>query len=413
MPARSHKSDILILTTLGVIAVLVLGALVSSGWLRREEPAFPMRTTHSTRASGTMACYMLFERFGIDVQRSERPLLADHLKGLDVVILIEPLYPLEDGEQIGLRAWIRGGGLLVCSDNGLPGPHDEHGWGMHDVTRHPDAMQPTYSPDERRAMPLARDVSSTRFQSASAAPLHDAPLLDVEEDAAPLYADTAGARIVSYRIGDGGIIVLADTSFLSNAWISQADNAILAANLVEYALNHARGSRVAFDEYHFGYGGRPSGFSLFGVGMIQTSLGWCVLCLMLAGVLYLVYKGRRFGTRYPATRTRRRTKLEYVHSVGATYRVARAHGLALELVYAWFRRTMAAAVGLPASAPPDVLAGALARRTLHGPHQYEEILRRCEQTLAEPRVGARRAQVLLDQLARIEMEVLDGRRTRK
>jgi len=146
---------------------------------------------------------------------------------------------------------------------------------------------------------------------------------------------------------------------------------------------------------------------------VRTTPGWSMLCLMTAGVLFLIYKGRRFGTRYPPVRVRRRTKLEYVRSVGSTYRSARAHGLTFELIYAQFRRTLTATVGLPPSAPVDALATAVARRTLHNPHHYEQILAECETALAERRLRARRAGALLDKLASIESEVVHGHRTRK
>ncbi|MBN1918626.1 MAG: hypothetical protein JW889_12020 [Verrucomicrobia bacterium] len=216
-----------------------------------------------------------------------------------------------------------------------------------------------------------------------------------------------------HALDRGCVIVLADSSFLANKLLGSEDNAILAANLGAYAVAQARGERIAFDEYHLGYGATVSGWTILGTALWRTSLGWGVLCLLAGGALFVLYRGRRFGTRYPPSRMRRRTKIEYVQSVGATYRAAGAHALTFEITHNWFRRKAAAVVGLPPSASVEALAAAMAKRTPHSARHYEQILRSCEEALAKERLGARRISALLDQLVSVEREVLDGRRTRK
>ena len=423
VPAKSHRSDYIILATLGVIAALVIFALVSSGWLRRAEPEFiPVRTTYSTRPAGTMACYLLFERLGIELRRSDRPLLTETLEKLDVLFLTDPILFIEEGEMAGLRTWVREGGVLVYSGPSFSGsPRERHVHARRDAeaaheNEHHPVVKPasaTRVPDDASDLPLARDVATVRFDQPRRLDLRDAGPFDRGDEGERLFADSVGTRIVSHQIGDGRLIVLADSSFLANGRLGKEDNAILAANLAAHALARARGGRVAFDEYHFGYGSRPTGWSLLGTSLLRTAPGWAVLCLMTAGVLFLIYKGRRFGTRYPPTRTRRRSKLEYVHSVGATYRAAGAHGLAFELVYSWFRRKAASAVGLPPTAPVETIAATLARRTLRGPWHYQNVFTKCDEAMAQPRLSARRASALVEQLAAIESEVFDGHRTRK
>ena len=55
-------------------------------------------------------------------------------------------------------------------------------------------------------------------------------------------------------------------------------------------------------------------------------------------VLFMIYKGRRFGIRRGLERERRRSKLEYIYAVGATYRSAKANRLTLELILQWLKR---------------------------------------------------------------------------
>lgn len=415
MPQRARRSDYVILAVLGIAVVVVVILVSSSRWRPREPESLPVRTTYSTRPVDTMACYLLFGRFGIDVARCNRPLLDETIESYDLLFMLDPLLPLEDGERIALRAWVRRGGVLVYSDSRdlarriLSMRDDEGGNGgrTRSQTRRPatSAAKPV--------LPLARDVSDTHFETREKVALDDHGPLAGSRDGAALFMDEAGTRIVSHRIGRGTVIVLADCSFLANGLLGKEDNAILAANLVECALAQAHGARVAFDEYHAGFGQAESGESLLRTALVRTTPGWSMLCLMAAGVLFLAYKGRRFGTRYPPTRVRRRTKLEYVRSVGATYRRARAHGLTFELIYARFRRTLTAALGLPPSAPVDALATAIGRRTLRNPDHYAQILTQCEGALAERRLRAHRASVLFDKLAAIESEVVHGHRTRK
>ncbi len=416
MPQLGRRSDYMILAVLGIAVVIVVVLAALSGWRSRQSEPYTARTTHSTRPNGTMACYLLFERFDVDVRRSERPLLDKTLERCDVVFLLDPLVPIGDGELTGLKAWVRRGGVLVYSRSRYasfrPGGEPDRSGRKH--TRRTRPARPTTARREPATpLPLARDVSRTHFDTVDTVKLDDHGPLEGDGDGTALFADEAGTRIVSHRTMRGEVIVLADSSFLTNKYLGEQDNSILAANLVEYAVTRARGGRVVFDEYHVGFGRAESGWSLLRASFVRTTPGWSMLCLMAAGALFLVYKGRRFGTRYPPTRVRRRTKIEYVHSVGATYRSARAHGLTCELIYARFRRTLAAAVGLAPSAPIDALATAVARRTLRNPHYYEQILAECETALAERRLRARRARALLDKLASIESEVVHGHRTRK
>ena len=140
--------------------------------------------------------------------------------------------------------------------------------------------------------------------------------------------------------------------------------------------------------------------------LFTTGAGWAVLVLTAAGLLYLVYRGRRFGTRRPGAPAKRRSKLEYVHAVGATYRAAGAHRLTLGLIFRWFRRRAALWAGIPASAPVADLADRLARRTGRPADRYVRILTACENAIAEPdRTSGHRLTSLLGQLSEIESEI--------
>jgi len=405
----------------GIILLLIL-----FGWLTTARERAIVRTSHSCNVEGTVVAYVLFERLGMPVQRSERLLLTDTLKELDVVLLIDPIIPLGSGEVHGLRNWIRKGGLLICSGwddelvdiHGIRRHYEFESESLHDrrtrrwKAKVRDRLQDAV--EGPAAGPLARDVKKVSFASSraldsDASDPGNGNLAPVEE----LLVDNGGLRIAERKIGTGRVIVIADSSFMSNGRIGNNDNAVLTANLVAYARDRSRGKRVAFDEYHFGFGSRPTGRGVMASMLFTTSPGWSVLSLSVAGVLFLIYKGRRFGTRREPGRTRRRSKLEYVYSVGATYRSAGANRLAARLIYQWFRRRVALLAGLPETASIDEIAPRLARRTGKPPSRYEKTLRECENALVAAKLSAQQASELIRQLAAIESEVFDGHQSRK
>jgi hypothetical protein len=276
-------------------------------------------------------------------------------------------------------------------------------------------------PDKGKADPLARDVSTVYIAT-------DDTLNFSQWESSPSFGPVekllqarAGTNIAARRMGGGRIVLIADSSFLANGWIGEADDAILAANLCAWALAQGRGYTVAFDEYHLGYGARETGWTVLGGMLFTTPPGWAVLTLTAAGLLYLVWRGRRFGVRRAPGRARRRSKVEFVTSVGETWRVAGARRLALIPITHWFRRKCAATVGgqsassqsgfrglPPASASSALVARRLAR--LHGlpPDRWVGVLDACDDAISSQRLSAHRFAALLQQMSEMEQIIFSG-----
>jgi hypothetical protein len=415
MSTNVHKSDVVILVVLGVVSAMLITALVGWERLGRQEDATPgLRTTRSTNVDGMAVCYTLFERLGVTVNRMELPFSAESLDAADVLWIVDTLLAIRGTERAALADWVRRGGVLACTASVGCSLKALHGvelpacspcsGGTCQVAA---ATRPAVS-RRQGDFPLARDVEFTEFATDTAIDV------DVREPpAAPdspevLFADADGPRVVALTVGEGRVIVMADSSFLANGWLGRRQNAVLAVNLIAYCLEHAGGARVGFDEYHFGYGRHETGWSVLAAMLWHSSPGWAVLSLTVSGILLLLYKGRRFGTRRHLVRPQRRSKLEYVHAVGATYRAAGAHGLVLKLILQGFRQRAAAALRLPPAASLADIANALSRRSGRPLQRYMQPLRRCEQAVETGRLGARWASSLLAQLAKVEAEVLDG-----
>jgi hypothetical protein len=412
MPPQSHKSEYTILAVLGVATAVALLWMAWAGVLREQRAGAPgVRTTRSTNEDGLLIGYTLFERLGLPVERSNRMLISDQLEGVGTVFLIDPRVPVGAAEVQDLGAWLARGGVLVTTEvlatlspasqkpaKEIPRPTRPHV---------PSKVEGYFTkvPEEAKSLPLAREVGATFFETNWVLhPDPNAPPGGMQ----PLFTDACGARIAQWRIGRGCVVHLRDSSFLANGNIAEGDNAVLAANLVGYAQAQANHPRVIFNEFHFGTGGFGAGIGVLALMLFTTSPGWAVLALTAAGILFLFYQGRRFGPRRGFGQQRRRSKLEYVRAVGATYRVAGAHRLTLRLIYTWFRQQVMNRTGLTTGASNHLVAQELARRGRSPAAEYQRILDGCDRVLSQPTISPRQLTAALGQLARIEKEVLHG-----
>ncbi|MHC4592945.1 MAG: DUF4350 domain-containing protein [Planctomycetota bacterium] len=419
MSAKGSRSDYLILAGLALACgIFVLLAALGGVFSETQDVRHLFRTTRSANVEGTIAFYTLLDRLGTRVYRSERPLLEDSLEEMSTLFLIAPAVPVKQHERQALRIWLRSGGVLVCEGSGaraLSGLHgidcrqNSHKKGECSCDRCQGlAEDATKVSEERSELPLARDVSRLHFGSSRTLALAEGKPNRSGTPSDLLLTDSVGVRVAGTPVGKGYVIVLSDSSFLANGLIGKEHNATAAVNLAWYAMSKADGDGLAFDEYHFGFGTHESALGVLTDLLVRTSAGWAVLSLTAAGVLFLIYKGRRFGTRREPTRQRRRSKLEYVYSVASAYRSAAANQLTLRLIFDWFRRRSAQCAGLPRSAPPHDIASGLARRAGKPPARYRAAMRACEDALSQPRLSGHRMSKLLSELATIESEAFDA-----
>jgi Domain of unknown function (DUF4350) len=423
--AKKHKSDYFILSILGLLTASVLIWLVVRDMVRPDRAArWGSRTTYSTNVDGAIVPYTLFQRLGISVARSEKVLLRDVLDNIDVLFQLDPLIPMRSDETEDIRAWVASGGVLVCTEIPIGLARDLRALDRNRVRfsrpRRPprrsdkaELSELTSIPVEHSRLPLARDVSHICFQTPEVLHINAADPNKPDASVEPLLVDSRGVRIAAHKFGRGRFIVLSDSSFLANGQIGKSDNSVLAANLVGYALSKAGGTRVLFDEYHLGSGPHTSGFSVLSRLLFTTAAGWAVLSLTVAGVFYLIYRGRRFGSRRDLEKTQRRSKLDYIYGVGATYRAAGANRLALKLLHDSLKRKMARLARLPHTASNASVATELSRRTGADGEQYKDVLDRCDDMLTRPKLSERELLMATKQLARMEMEIFDGHQRRK
>lgn len=457
------KSRLLIFLSV-VLLVAVLAALNAASYVRVEREVetelLPDRSTLNAGGTGTQALFEYLRESGADAVRWRRPMdaLAGPEKPDSLVIVGPTRRPVEAREAVAIIGWVSAGGRLVLIDR-EPNPQL-----LPPVGRWRVYTQPVESPgadsdphdaeNMTRGVPLlspaqptaltrnVSEVTRSRFASrlqifnAAAPPPRPAagprptPLPPQEEEddwvprgdsppppAAPTPRDAAtadtfapvvhitdgregeGALVVDYAYGRGRIVVLSDPYVASNAGLNRADNLFLAANVAAGGL---RQGRVAFDEFHQGYGETQNQLFAYLRG---TPILWMFAQGALVALALVWTHGRRFARAIPAPRPDRRSKLEFVSSMAELQQRARAYDLAVENVYQRTRRALARYAGLPATASPAQLAERVAARSGRDRAALETLLRDCEDAAAGAPTNARRALRLVRDLRALERDL--------
>lgn len=209
-----------------------------------------------------------------------------------------------------------------------------------------------------------------------------------------------GALLVDYAYGRGRIVVLSDPYIVSNGGINRSDNLFLAFDAV--TGGGADAGRVAFDEYHQGYGATENRFFAYFRG---TPVLWLFAQVGLVVLAAVWTRGRRFARALPAPHADRRSKLEFVASMAELQQRARAYDLAVENIYQRTRRALARYGGVGPNAPLEQLAARVAARSGRDRQKLEAILRECEDSMAGAPLTPRRALALARTLRELERDL--------
>src|SRR2546421_617441 len=289
-----------------------------------------------------------------------------------------------DSSGVGIHSAPRGRGYgpATPTPSATPTPEeDEDIWGEEEE---PPAPKPT-------AQPQTVIIASGKTEGEAQTPAPVTHLADGREG--------EGALLVDYAYGRGRVVVLSDPYIVSNGGINRADNLFLAFNVV---TGGAPSGRVAFDEFHQGYGATENSVFAYFRG---TPILWMFAQGALV-VLALVWtRGRRFARPLPAPRADRRSKLEFVASMAELQQRARAYDLAIENIYTRTRRALARYGGVSASATLDALAARVAARSGRDRPKPESLMRAREDAIAGTPLSARRALDLARSLRELERDL--------
>lgn len=449
---------IIFVTVVAVVVVLI--ALNAASYVRVEYQAdsefLPDRSTFNAGPTGTQAFYDYLRESDRQVMRwresTSALLTLNDPKPSTLVVLFPLQTDYTNREARELMQWVESGGRLVVvarnPDARLLAPRSDWAVSAHPLGYPWRDLDPNnfeqmtsgikpLKPAQPTAM--ARQVDSvmpSRFMGAitfaprpakTEAAAEDSPADDDEEEAdedqtpptdannapsgqrptvanAPVvhFREGRNALLVDYPYGNGRIVLLSDPFIVANNGVGRADNLLLALNIVT-----SGGGIVAFDEFH-------QGRAVTHNALFQYFSGTPVLAicaqLALIGMAIVWSRGRRFGRPLPLPQVDRRSKLEFVASMAELQQRARAHDLALENIYARFRRVLVRYAGVNNSTARSEVARRVAIRSGLNHEELETLMRNCEDTINGAPTNAREVLRMVQRVREIESKL--GLRTR-
>lgn len=276
----------------GLGALLVAGLLMLVGLTQSaaEPPPTdgPPGSSYATHGGGVAALVALLEANGYDVARV-RTSLAVVPPGPDDVVVVINGGRLDQEDVDAVRRHVsEGGRLLVGGSTQLDG-----------ITETPPSGFIPTDQSSARLLPVAGfdEVEDVAGEWAWEDP---GSLL-------PLVGNQEGTLLGIEAVGAGSVVALADETVLANGAIDQRDHALLAL----LAVGDTAGS-VRFVEYIHGFT-QPTGLAA-----LPTRWKQALLVIGLAGLIWLIGRGRRFGPVEETSRGLPPPRSAYLDAVAAS-----------------------------------------------------------------------------------------------
>jgi len=330
---------------LELATVVLLTAAVGVGiWAANRSPKPPERdyrsSTFLTGPSGSKALHEILVALGRPSERrrtSLKSLATERAHRPAILVLLDPVISLDNQELGALVRYVKGGGAVLASGDG-GGVTSCAGWRTQRGGFGDRDSIGVRSRESDVGLPYTRYVLTRLVKSDSAAgpeplrTLRKASPDDDDADERPGACNTLVAfetdtvvvalnnrpAILRLRYRGGGTVTLAaDPSWFTNrAW---RDTNLPVALLPLLTPRPERPGRVAWDEYHQGFGvGSGDSFSGQTLGwLVSNPAGWAILQLIAVGLVWLAMTAVRFGPAQPVIDRRRRSPLEHLEALGA------------------------------------------------------------------------------------------------
>ncbi|HVG20335.1 MAG TPA: DUF4350 domain-containing protein [Blastocatellia bacterium] len=387
---KSNASAILLVVALFAVLVALNFIFFVDTREANEDEKSADRSSYRTTPYGTHAFYALLEESNYPVTRLEKPFTAmterDEVGTLVIISLPDTNNPDEEEFQ-SLNKWVESGGLLVIIDREI-----RLNFGEASATTQPGnpksgvrPLQPTLY--TRGVEYIKTSEYATRVSLDSRAAVYH-------------IGDEQGALLADAKVGEGRVVLLTDPYVVANNGIKDADNVILALNLF---ADRPQG-KIAFDEYHHGYGAATTGGGVMSY-FRGTPVPWMMAQAGLIAALVVYTYGRRFARPIPLRRERRTTNLEFVSSMANITRLARASDLAIQNIYSEFRKRLCRFGALPAKVDNAKLAARAASRAKIDEGELARLLARCEEVARGEEVGDAELLRLVTRIREIEFQI--------
>jgi hypothetical protein len=153
-------------------------------------------------------------------------------------------------------------------------------------------------------------------------------------------ADRVASAAVGFPYGAGRIVAVADKNYLANDLLRRCDLEadVSFVRMIEYLTRGQRGQRLAFDEFHHGYGVHGGSIAAIRGYLSRTSSGRMLGQLFVAGLLLLLaFAPRPLAPRDPS-HVARRSPLEHADALAHAYAAVGATRTAASRLLAGVRR---------------------------------------------------------------------------
>jgi hypothetical protein len=342
---------------LAVLLAVGIGLAAWAGSRSTESSDFDFRSsTFVTGPYGSKALHDVLQRLGRLSERrrtSLENLAAQRAYRPAILVLLSPVFPLENDEIEQVVRYVRAGGAVVATASG-GGVTRCAGWRTQDAFARGDSL-PVLSPDPALRLPYTSrvlaprtpdDPANTRLEALKKGESEDLPL-GICNTLQPYAVDTIVAAVnnrpvmlrLRYR-GGGTITLAADASWFTNRVWRDSDVPVVALPLL--TPRPERPGRVAWDEYHQGFGaeGTPTLERRTWSWVRSSPIGWAILQLVAVALLWLAMTAVRFGPARSVIERRRRSPLEHLEALGAGLESAADADTAIQRLALGLRRRL-------------------------------------------------------------------------
>jgi hypothetical protein len=397
MPSTLDPGDRKLLLIAGTILFLLIVATVVFSPPQDETEGQGIPTTYSTSRNGAQAAYLLLRDLGYRSERWEKSPteLPTDAEG-KILIFAGPVNFPEKAEREPLLAFVHSGGWIVYAGNfpflflGSGDPTPKWDTNPGSLLQSFPALAPSL---------LTRDAPKITMLASSRWDLS-------EGNQVPLYGNTDGPIVVTWKLEKGRVLWWAAPTPITNAGIIREGNLPFFLDCIQAARPGASPGEttVLWDEYFHGY--RGSLWNYFE----ETPVPWAIFQLALVAVFVLLAFGRRSGPLYAPAAASRLSPLEFVDTLGDLYRRASAGSAAVRVAYQRFRTTLVRRLELAPSISNMQLDAAVRERLGWKQPGLMDTLQRAEKAARERDVPSSDALKIVQALE--HYEILFGLKTR-
>jgi hypothetical protein len=345
---------------LALLLAVAIAVAVWAGNRTPKPPADDQRTsTFLTGPDGSRAVYEVLVRLGRPVQRQRSPLFAlnaDTSRPPALLVVLNPVVPLQPEEIEEVTAYVRAGGAVLSSGHG-GGILRCTGWRL-EPDRWTDDSVNVSTPDGMRSLPRVARVLQLQPKDSTEAPRrsleglvkqqpdsNSCAQLVAERREPLLYAATGRPVLLRLWYPGGGSITLAsDKGWFTNRIWRDTDVPLVLLPL----LTSPRGTRgrIVVDEYHQGFRrDEHSVTSITWAWLRNSPVGWAVLQILAIGLVWLAVMAVRFGPAREVVQRRRRSPLEHLEALGAGLESAQDESTAVRRLVAGLQRRLSVSRG--------------------------------------------------------------------